>query len=76
MLYKSRRLNCGYRADLIVEKELIELESIDLLVADLTVLATEKVTRKSLDEADQKRLVEEALAEVDFSSLAGNGEQK
>src|SRR4051794_23851408 len=29
-------------------------------VADLTVLATEKVTRKSLDEGDQKRLVEEA----------------
>jgi F-type H+-transporting ATPase subunit b len=39
-------------------------------VADLTVLATEKVTRKSLDEADQKRLVEEALGELDFSALA------
>jgi F-type H+-transporting ATPase subunit b len=37
------------------------------------VLATEKVTRKSLDDADQKRLVQEALAEVDFSALAGNG---
>ena len=37
------------------------------------MLATEKVTRKSLDDADQKRLVEEALAEVDFSALAGNG---
>ena len=30
-------------------------------VADLTVLATEKVTRKTLTEDDQKRLVEEAL---------------
>jgi F-type H+-transporting ATPase subunit b len=40
-------------------------------VADLTVLATEKVTRKTLDEADQRRLVEEALSELDFSSLAG-----
>ena len=40
---------------------------------DLTILATEKVTRKSLDEADQKRLVEEALAELDFSSLSGDG---
>src|SRR3954453_1632880 len=40
-------------------------------VADLTVLATEKVTRKSLDEGDQKRLVEEALRELDFSSLGG-----
>ena len=40
-------------------------------VADLTVLATEKVTRKSLDQADQKRLVEEALSELDFSALSG-----
>jgi F-type H+-transporting ATPase subunit b len=39
-------------------------------VADLTVLATEKVTRKSLDSSDQKRLVEEALAELDFAALA------
>jgi hypothetical protein len=29
------------------------------------------VTRKSLDEDDQKRLVEEALRELDFSSLSG-----
>ena len=36
------------------------------------MLATEKVTRKSLDDADQQRLVEEALAEVDFSALAGS----
>ena len=48
------------------------LESIRREVADLTVLATEKVTRKSLDDADHKRLVEEALAEVDFSALAGS----
>src|SRR3954463_9190518 len=41
-------------------------------VADLTVMATEKVTRKSLDEGDQKRLVEEALRELDFSSLSGD----
>jgi F-type H+-transporting ATPase subunit b len=44
-------------------------------VADLTVLATEKVTRKSLDEADQRRLVEEALAELDFSALSGERER-
>jgi F-type H+-transporting ATPase subunit b len=43
-------------------------------VADLTVMATEKVTRKSLDEADQRRLVEEALAELDFEALAGGRE--
>jgi F-type H+-transporting ATPase subunit b len=38
-------------------------------VADLTVAATERVTRKTLDEADQRRLVEEALSELDFSAL-------
>ena len=41
-------------------------------VADLTVLATEKVTRKSLSEDDQRRLVEEALSELDFDALAGD----
>ena len=46
------------------------LEQIRSEVADLTVLATEKVTRKSLTADDQKRLVEEALDEVDFSILA------
>jgi F-type H+-transporting ATPase subunit b len=39
-------------------------------VADLTVMATEKVTRKTLDDADQKRLVEEALGELDFSAIS------
>jgi F-type H+-transporting ATPase subunit b len=39
-------------------------------VADLTVMATEKVTRKALDEADQRRLVEEALGELDFSGIS------
>ncbi len=48
------------------------LEQIRQEVADLTVLATEKVTRKSLDADDQRRLVEEALGEVDFSRLSGS----
>lgn len=48
------------------------LEQIRREVADLTVLATEKVTRKSLSGEDQKRLVEEALSEVDFSALSGS----
>jgi F-type H+-transporting ATPase subunit b len=39
-------------------------------VADLTVLATEKVTRKTLTEDDQRRLVEEAFSELDFSALS------
>ena len=44
-------------------------------VADLTVLATEKVTRKSLTEDDQRRLVDEALGELDFSKLAGDAQR-
>jgi F-type H+-transporting ATPase subunit b len=44
-------------------------------VADLTVIATEKVTRKSLSEADQRRLVEQALSELDFSSLSSDASQ-
>jgi F-type H+-transporting ATPase subunit b len=47
------------------------LDQIRSEVADLTVLATERVTRKSLNADDQKRLVEEALSEVDFSALSG-----
>jgi F-type H+-transporting ATPase subunit b len=47
------------------------IQEIRAEVADLTVMATEKVTRKSLDEQDQKRLVEEALRELDFSALSG-----
>ncbi|HEX5851831.1 MAG TPA: F0F1 ATP synthase subunit B [Solirubrobacteraceae bacterium] len=39
-------------------------------VADLTIMATEKVTRKTLGDADQRRLVEEALGELDFSGLS------
>ncbi|MEN0015502.1 MAG: F0F1 ATP synthase subunit B [Solirubrobacteraceae bacterium] len=41
-------------------------------VADLTVTATEKITRRSLSGDDQKRLVDEALAELDFSTLGGS----
>ena len=41
-------------------------------VADLTVLATEKVTRKSLTDADQRRLVDDAVSELDFAALSGD----
>jgi F-type H+-transporting ATPase subunit b len=47
------------------------IEQIRREVADLTVLATEKVTRKTLTGDDHKRLIEEALQEADFSALAG-----
>ena len=39
-------------------------------VADLTVMATEKVARKTLTGDDHKRLIDEALEEFDFSALA------
>jgi F-type H+-transporting ATPase subunit b len=52
------------------------LEQIRREVADLTVLATEKVTRKSLSADDQRRLVEEALSEVDFTALSGAEESR
>jgi F-type H+-transporting ATPase subunit b len=42
-------------------------------VADLTVLATEKVTRKTLTEEDQRRLVQDALSELDFAVLGEGG---
>jgi F-type H+-transporting ATPase subunit b len=48
------------------------IQEIRAEVADLTILATEKVTRKALDADDQLRLVEDALGELDFSQLSGD----
>jgi F-type H+-transporting ATPase subunit b len=67
---KREELVEAARKDIEVETRR-SLEQIRKEVADLTVLATEKVTRKSLDEGDQRKLVEDALGEVDFSALAG-----
>jgi F-type H+-transporting ATPase subunit b len=41
-------------------------------VADLTVIATQKVTGKVLDQQDHKRLIEDAIRELDFSVLEGS----
>lgn len=41
-------------------------------VARLSLLAAEKVTRKTLSDDDQRRLIDEALAEIDFSRLEGS----
>ena len=68
---KREELVAAARKDIETETRR-SLETIRREVADLTVLATEKITRKSLDSDDHKRLVEEALAEVDFSALAGD----
>lgn len=38
-------------------------------VASLSVLAAEKITGKVLTDGDQQRLIDEALAEIDYSAL-------
>ena len=45
------------------------LEAIRSEVADLTVIATQKVTGKVLTADDHKRLIDEAIGELDFSAL-------
>jgi F-type H+-transporting ATPase subunit b len=45
------------------------LEIIRAEVADLTLEATARVTGKVLDAEDQRRLIDEAIAELDFSAL-------
>ena len=50
------------------------LEAIRAEVVDLSMLAASKVTRKSLDDADHRRLIEEAVGDLDFSVLEQNEE--
>jgi len=45
------------------------LQELKAQVAELTLLATEKVATSSLSDADQRRLIDEALAEIDFDQL-------
>jgi F-type H+-transporting ATPase subunit b len=45
------------------------IDQIRTEVADLTVVATQRVVGKVLDSADQRRLVDEAIDELDFSAL-------
>jgi F-type H+-transporting ATPase subunit b len=55
-----------------IEAETVRaLELIRAEVADLTIVATQKVTGKVLDAADHRRLIEEAVGELDFSALEG-----
>ena len=67
---KREELVEAARKDIEAEKARA-LDDIRKEVANLTILATEQVTRKSLDDAAHKELVEDALREVDFSALAG-----
>jgi F-type H+-transporting ATPase subunit b len=45
------------------------LEQIRTEVAELTLVATTKVTGKVLDDADHRRLIEDAIKDLDFSVL-------
>jgi F-type H+-transporting ATPase subunit b len=47
------------------------LEQIRREVAELALEAAEKVTRNALDGDDQRRLIEDAISELDFSALEG-----
>jgi F-type H+-transporting ATPase subunit b len=47
------------------------LDAIRSEVAELSLLAATKVTGKALTDADHKRLIDEAIAELDFSALEG-----
>lgn len=67
---KREELVAAARKDIEAETRR-SIEQIRSEVADLTILATEKVTRKTLTDSDHKRLVEDALSEVDFSALGG-----
>jgi F-type H+-transporting ATPase subunit b len=51
------------------------LQDIRKEVAELTIMATEKVTRKALNDDDQRRLVEEALSELDFSGISSGAQR-
>jgi F-type H+-transporting ATPase subunit b len=48
------------------------LEQIRAEVADLTLEATSKVTGKVLTDDDHRRLIEDAIGELDFSVLEGD----
>jgi F-type H+-transporting ATPase subunit b len=45
------------------------LEQIRAEVAELTVIATSKVTGKVLTDDDHRRLIDDAISELDFSVL-------
>jgi F-type H+-transporting ATPase subunit b len=69
---KQQQMLDQARRDIETETRMA-LERIRKEVADLTVIATEKVTRKTLTSEDHQRLIQEALEEVDFSVLDEGG---
>jgi F-type H+-transporting ATPase subunit b len=49
------------------------LQQIRAEVAELTLVATAKVTGKVLDDSDHRRLIEDAIKDLDFSALEETG---
>ena len=64
---RQRRLEETERQ--IEQAKVQALTELKQAVAELSLEAAAKITRKSLDDADQKRLIDEALAEIDFTQL-------
>jgi F-type H+-transporting ATPase subunit b len=64
----DRRLEENRRAIEADNQRLVE--QIRREVVELTLLAAEKVTGKVLDAEDQRRLIDEAVGEIDFDRLA------
>ncbi len=53
-----------------IEAETVRaLEQIRAEVAELALVATQKVTGKVLDKADHRKLIEDAVGDLDFSAL-------
>ncbi len=81
---REARTAARARGDQMLEQTRREIEAesrrmIDEIlrdVADLTVMATERVTRKVLTDEDQRRLVADALSEVDFTALSGGARRQ
>ncbi|MFM7693567.1 MAG: F0F1 ATP synthase subunit B, partial [Actinomycetota bacterium] len=70
-LSQERERGIAAATQAIAAEKQQSLDRIKQEIADLTLLATEKVLGRALDDKEQKRLVEEALAGVDFSALHG-----
>lgn len=66
---KRRIEETGRQIDAATQQALSELRQ---SVATLSVEAAERITGKSLTSDDQKRLIDEALSEIDFSQLEAN----
>ena len=47
-----------------------EASHVHRVATELTLIASEKVTGKVLDADDQRRLIDEAVGEIDFDRLA------